>query len=268
MGRKGTNTTTSSQPATPLVKQQPPSPFEQSGHMKSHANGNGSSTEQQDGGANGGTAYFDSGIAVPPTAATYPPSLPYADQPTAAGHGLTGPGPYDPTDNTYLYAASAAVNQAAAAATAAQNQTMAFASQVSPGVPPNANSSQAITAEDWRAQQQQPQHQQPQAAVAAAAVLMGQQQASGGNPWDDWRAAIADSQTDRYSASALLTLGTARPGDVGAAGSGASVGMGGDGSEMAMPGGVGVGVGGATVSQAGQWPLLLFNDGAPAVSGS
>lgn len=69
------------------------------------------------------------------------------------------------------------------------------------------------------------------------------------NPWSEWTSAMVDpSSQDRYSASALLTLGGGQrgPGDAGG------------GGDM----GAGVAAGG----QSGQWPMLVFHP--PNVSGA
>lgn len=72
---------------------------------------------------------------------------------------------------------------------------------------------------------------------------------SGGNTWNEWTSAMVDpSNQDRYSANALLTLGTGQRG-LGDAG----------GSEM------GVGGPGVPQGQSGQWPTLVFHP--PNVSG-
>ncbi|SPQ17596.1 47c71b1c-bf47-4f37-96ba-12ec30c024a3 [Thermothielavioides terrestris] len=138
----------------------------------------------------------------------------------------------------YLYAAASAASAAAAPntataaaaaaeqAAAAQNPLIAFASQATQHVAGQA-------AENWSAQTQ----------------LMAQNAAP--NTWQAWTNAIQDSQ-DRYSANALLTLGSGRPGDVGA---GPVVDHVNQADALVNP-------------NAGQWPMLLFHDGSGGVSGS
>ena len=248
-----------------------------SGDASSTTNGHSGTGERRGGNANGNGngAFYDASIAASSaTNTSYPSSLSYGEQPAPASHGqdatgLQTAGSYDTSDGSqYLYTASAAaaaaaaavnvaaVNQAAAASVA-QNPSMTFASQVTPGIPHNNNQA---TDDDWRAQQQQ-----------ATALITSQ----AANPWDDWSAAI-NGQTDRYSANALLHLGAARASGAGhGAGHGpgnggvgstahSTVGLG-DGSDMGMAG-PGVGSSGTATPQAGQWPLLLFNDNTPSVS--
>lgn len=73
---------------------------------------------------------------------------------------------------------------------------------------------------------------------------------NGGNTWNEWTNAMVDPSTqDRYSANALLTLGTGQRG-------------------LGDPGGSEMGVGGPGVPQghSGQWPTLIFHP--PNVSGA
>jgi hypothetical protein len=110
---------------------------------------------------------------------------------------------------------------------AAQNPLVAFASQATQHVAGQA-------ADGWPSQPQMMSH------GAAPA-----------NTWHDWTSAIQDTQ-DRYSANALLTLNSGRPGDVGAGG---VVGHVNQGDGMGN-------------THSGQWPLLLFHDGSGGVSGA
>ncbi|KAK3328740.1 hypothetical protein B0H66DRAFT_539268 [Apodospora peruviana] len=138
------------------------------------------------------------------------------------GNSLVAGGPtFDPSSYT-VYGPSVSppsVEQAGSAA----NPLVAFASQAT----------QHVAGEEWRTTQAQAQQM-----LAAPAQV--------GNTWDDWTAAVIDTQ-DRYSANALLTLGGGRPGD------GGMVDGVGQGDAM----GVGIGV---PTSQADQWPLLIFHE--------
>ena len=93
--------------------------------------------------------------------------------------------------------------------------------------------------------------------IAAAADMLWRPPGEQVNVWNQWTAAIADSQ-DRYSANALLTLG----------------GSGSRDTETIVTGGPGLGVavaltgtGASVPSHASQWPLLLF-DGNDTTNGS
>ncbi len=216
----------SQQPLTTLKQEQnPPTPAP-----------SGTPSEHRSGGTNNGGPFYDS--AMPNATAPYP-NMQYNDQTpggsntpaTNSGIAITAP-PYDPTDTSqFMYSATPAASAAAAStispvtdqSTPAQNPLVAFASQATQHV----TAGQAGTSEDWRQHPQLISH-------------------STGNTWHEWTAAIADSQ-DRYSANALLTLGSARPNEIATT----------QGDVMA-----------AAPSHTGQWPLLLFHEGGNSVSGA
>lgn len=187
--------------------------------------------EQRNAGTANGTDYYDSSV---PSSTTPYPALNYGDQ--ASGGNSTqqnGNGTSESADGAqFLYAAASAVTAATApnATTAgdppgaAQNPLIAFASQATQHVTGQAG-------DNWPQQTH----------------LMAHTAAAPSNTWHDWTAAIADTQ-DRYSANALLTLGSGRPGDVG---TGAAV------DHVHQGDGMGA-------SHTGQWPLLLFHDGSGA----
>ncbi len=193
------------------------------------SNAGSAAQDQRGAGTTNGSSYYDPSVAAP--SAAYP-SLGYAEGSTG-GVQQNGNATAESADGAhYLYAtASAATAATASNATAAmeqaaaQNPLIAFASQATQHVAGQA-------ADNWPAQTQLMAH------TAAPA-----------NPWHDWTNAMQDTQ-DRYSANALLTLNSARPGDVGAGGVVDHVSQG-----DAM---------GST--HAGQWPLLLFHDGPGGVS--
>ncbi|KAI1415034.1 fungal-specific transcription factor domain-containing protein [Hypoxylon sp. FL1857] len=165
-----------------------------------------------------------------PDTTPYPP-LSYAESAPHATNAIS----YDP-NNSYLYAQAGQVAVAQAQAHAhAQAQAQAQAQvQVQ-----TADHNPLTTFATQATQMTQPTH------------IMWRQQPSGGNTWQDWTAAIVDNQ-DRYSANALMSLGSSdpRPGanvdGTGANGMGLSVGMNG------TP---------PTTTATMQWPLLLFSDG-------
>ncbi|KAI1205665.1 fungal-specific transcription factor domain-containing protein [Annulohypoxylon truncatum] len=162
-----------------------------------------------------------------PESGTYP-SLSYTDSAPHATNAIS----YDP-NNSFLYAQAAgqvAVAQAQAHAHA-QAQAQAQA-QVQ-----TADHNPLTTFATQATQMTQPAH-----------MMWRQQQSSGGNTWQDWTAAIVDNQ-DRYSANALMSLGSSDPRP------GANV----DGTTV----GLGVSMNGApaTTTATMQWPLLLFSDG-------
>ncbi|OTA68413.1 hypothetical protein K449DRAFT_323440 [Hypoxylon sp. EC38] len=178
--------------------------------------------------------------AVPETGA-YPP-LSYAESAPHATNAIS----YDP-NNSYLYAQTAgqvAVAQAQAQAQAhahahAQAQAQAQAQAEAQAQVQTADHNPLTTFATQATQMTQPTH------------IMWRQQSSGGNTWQDWTAAIVDNQ-DRYSANALMSLGSSDPrpsanvNGTGANGVGLSVSMNGAPAATA-----------ATM----QWPLLLFSDG-------
>ncbi len=220
--------------ASPSYQQPPIKPKQQPSNSLAPVSGGAHANEQRKAETTNGNNYYDSGV----TASTTPyPSLSYSDQ--SSGGASTHPngnGTSESVDGAqYLYAAASAVTAATAPNASAageqagseQNPLIAFASQATQHVAGQA-------ADSWPAQTQ----------------LMAHNTAPA-NTWQDWTAAIADSQ-DRYSANALLTLGSGRPGDVGA---GAVVDHVHQGDSMGAP-------------HAGQWPLLLFHDGSGAASGA
>ncbi|KAL2022114.1 hypothetical protein VTK56DRAFT_6158 [Thermocarpiscus australiensis] len=239
MGRKSR-----SSPSPASMNQLPP-PYQQAPIKASRSPSNPlapspgvTASEQRSAGTTNGDSYYDAGVTAPST--SYP-SLSYSDQSTSGthqnGNGTSAANALDSVGGPqYLYAAASAV----AAATApnatgeqdasAQNPLIAFASQATQHVA-------GQSADSWSSPTQLMSHN-----------------TSPTNTWHDWTAAIADIQ-DRYSANALLTLGAARPGDVVA---GAVVDH-----HVNQSHGDAVGT-----SHAGQWPLLLFNDGTGAVSGA
>ncbi|KAK3693289.1 hypothetical protein B0T22DRAFT_449522 [Podospora appendiculata] len=166
------------------------------------------------------------------------------------GNGVGAGTAYDPSNATYLYPTPSASTPSQSLpgggveqpAPPPPNPLIAFASQAAQHV----TGGQGGGVDDWR-----PQAQASQLMAAAAA-----QQAAAGNTWHDWTAAMADSQ-DRYSASALLTLGSSRPGGGGGGGLVDHVG----------PADV-LGIAGVASSHTGQWPLLLFHDGTGAGGGA
>jgi hypothetical protein len=141
-----------------------------------------------------------------------------------------------------MYEAGAAAAAAAAVAAAAQNISPGVEqadSAPNPSIPFTSQTTQQVTVQtsnDWRTHPH----------------LM----AHAGNPWQDWTAAIADSQ-DRYSANALLPLGSERPGDVGSAAVANHINQ---ADVMA--------VAGMASTHTDQWPLLLFHDVSVLPSGS
>ena len=219
-------------PSQHLVKQQSASPFQAGKPLSSHPSVSAASDAPNEPrnptGANGGT-YYDSTAGNPTS--TYPP-ISYADQSGSAApqpNGNSVGTAYDSADNgQYMYAPAAAVSTATIPNVNTvvdlppqpPNPLIAFASQATQHVA-------GQTSEDW----------QPHPAQLLPHNT--------GNTWQDWTAAIADSQ-DRYSASALLTLGSSRPGDISA--STDHVSQGGP-----VPGGN---------HHTGQWPLLLFHEGS------
>ncbi|KAL2261944.1 hypothetical protein VTK26DRAFT_2952 [Humicola hyalothermophila] len=223
------------------VKQEPPSQYQQVSNQPKQqpnnavtpTNASANSNEQRNAGTTNGTEYYDSG--VPASTASYP-ALNYTDQASADStqhNGNVASGSGDGTQ--YLYAAAPAVTTATTpnvttAADAAQNPLIAFASQATQHVAGQA------AAENWSSQTH---------------LMAAHNAAASTNTWHDWTAAIADSQ-DRYSANALLTLGSGRPGEVGTAGVVDHVHQ---GDAMGT-------------SHTGQWPLLLFHDGSGAGSGA
>lgn len=230
-----------------------PARNEQQVTSRSAAEGFGSDDQQRNGTAND-SGYYDSTIAHHATTG-YGAPVSYANQAPTAGHGsnsngMQAVGPYDPAESAqYLYGGTGAANAASAIDQSASstNPLIAFASQATAQV---SASQPGGEADEWR---------QPQANLAAAAAAA---QAHGTNGWHDWTAAIADNQTDRYSASALLTLGGGRPSDANPA-----AGLGGSFSVSADMGMVGA-PSGSAAQQPGQWPLLLFHDGNGAVNGA
>jgi hypothetical protein len=221
----------------------------------STAEGFGPDDQQRNGTAND-NGYYNSGIAHH-AATGYGAPVAYGSQATAGGQGsnsndMPAVGPYDPAESAqYIYAAAATANPASGMDQSASstNPLIAFASQATAQV---SASQPGGETDEWR---------QPQANLAAAAAA-AQAQAHGTNGWHDWTAAIADSQTDRYSANALLNLGAGRPSDGNpAAGLGGGVSI---SADMGMVGGPS----GSAAPHPGQWPLLLFHDGNGTVNGS
>ncbi|KAK4187929.1 putative transcriptional activator protein [Podospora australis] len=189
-----------------------------------------------------GNGYYEP--TVPAGTTPYPP-LAYTDQTPASSTSLQNGNAatvFDSTDGaSYLFAAASAATAASVSpnsSTPAEqtNPLIAFASQATQHVAGQA-------ADDWRAQGQ----------AQAAAQMLAQAHSAASNTWQDWTAAIAEGATsqDRFSANALLNLGTARPGDVGVDH------VGGHGADA-------VGVGAV---QSGAWPLLIFHDGTGAGGG-
>ncbi|KAJ4286626.1 hypothetical protein N0V88_007915 [Collariella sp. IMI 366227] len=219
----------------PAPYQQPLKPNQHPENSYAHLSATAAVNDQQrNAGVTNGSNYYDSGVAAQ---ATPYPSLGYGDQ-SGSGGQQNGNQPVDSTGSAqYLYATASAAAAAAAPNAAptgeqpdpAQNPLIAFASQATQHVAGQA------AADNWPAQPQ----------------LMAHNPASAANTWQDWTAAIVDNQ-DRYSANALLTLGSGRPGEV--------VGAGGVVDHINQEDGTGT-------THAGQWPLLLFHDGPGGVSG-
>jgi hypothetical protein len=231
---------------SPAYQQPSVKPEPQSSNTLVSSSGLGSAAgEQRNTGTANGNSFYESGGAA---SSTPYPAMGYSDQATGRvsthghqnGNGMSASNACDSSDDSqYLYAAASAVTAATAPnvttageqAASAQNPLVAFASQATQHVTGQGQ-------DNWPSQPH----------------LMGHNPGSA-NPWHDWTAAIADSQ-DRYSANALLTLGSGRPGDVGAGGVVDHIGQ-----------GESMGVGNVGNSHSGQWPLLLF-DGSGAVSGA
>lgn len=149
----------------------------------------------------------------------------------------------------YLYATSAAATasqmvhstpgSSPSSSATPHSQMVSYTTQPPPGPPAHHHQHH-----HQQHHQQQQQQQQP----ASGGHWMPVQ--SGGNTWNEWTNSMVDPSTqDRYSANALLTLGSGQrgPGDAGSA-------------EM--------GVGGPGVPQgpSGQWPMLIFHP--PSASGA
>lgn len=248
-----------------IIKQQSASPFQQPLlPFKQPLNSNGMTSsnsvtpnDHRSSVSTNGTGYYD-GSATPYQ------TMSLNDNGANNGVNLAA---YDPSGGSaqYLYATATPTSSTATpqTVTAAMDQTsagtnplIAFASQATQHV--SATGQPGTGAEDWRPQVH------PQFATAAVTSSV-----PNNNPWHDWAAAMADSQ-ERYSASALLTLGSTRPGDVSGAGmvdhSHAHVNGGaGHGPGAGGPEALGVAVSAAAASAVvggggGQWPLLLFSD--------
>ncbi|KAK3395737.1 hypothetical protein B0T20DRAFT_44400 [Sordaria brevicollis] len=238
-----------------MIKQQSASPFQQPLlPFKQPLNSNGMSSsnsvtpnDHRSSVSTNGAGYYD-GSATP-----------YQTM-NDNGIGLTT---YDPSGGgaQYLYAQATSASSTATpqTVTSAMDQTsavtnplIAFASQATQHV--SAAGQPGTGPEDWRPQVH------PQFATAPAAP--------NNNPWHDWAAAMADTQ-ERFSANALLTLGSTRPGDAPGQGmvdhSHAHVNGGaGHGPGPGGPDALGVAVSAAAASAVaggagGQWPLLLFD---------
>jgi hypothetical protein len=224
----------STPPSQPIVKQQSASPFQQAhagkplqGPQSAAAPSDTPHEPRNDAGPNGGT-YYDSTTGA--SSSSLPPTIGYVDQPGLAVPQTNGSGagaPYEPADSSqYLYPQPPAVSSASVPSVnpvdqpaPAPNPLIAFASQATQHV-------SGQTGEEWRPQAQPFSHNM-------------------GNTWQQWTAAIADRQ-DHYSANALLTLNSSRPGDLGPSTEHVNQG---DGIATAN-------------THAGQWPLLLFHDGS------
>jgi len=249
----------------PLIKQQqsespfPPS-FSPKPGQANNATGEVSANptaEQRATGTSNGNGYYDA--AVGDAAAPYPPSLTYDAQTasgsggTQAANGVGGAAAYNATSAgaaaaaaaaaaAYMYGAGGSVSVPSAVGvegvSAAANPLIAFASQATQHV-----AGQGM-GDEWRPQM-----------AAATTPVSGGSLIAGNNTWHDWTAAIADSQ-DRYSASALLTLGAgldpSGPRDMSGGGGGGAQAPGAmDQSAMVV----------VPSSHSQQWPLLLFHDG-------
>lgn len=198
----------------------------QQSHNPSPPNSSDSPSEQRSAGTTNGSSYYDPGL---PGGSTPYPSLNYHEQGSSGpashqnGNGMAPGAVYEPANGTQYVAA---VDQVSST----PNPLIAFASQATQHVAGQAG-------EDWR----------PQAQLIGHNVT---------NTWHDWTAAIADSQ-DRYSANALLTLGSGRVGDAGL----------GQHVVEHVNQGESMDIAPVPTSQTGQWPLLLFNDGTGGVDG-
>ncbi|EGO53347.1 hypothetical protein NEUTE1DRAFT_92544 [Neurospora tetrasperma FGSC 2508] len=250
-----------------IAKQQSASPFQQQPLLpfKQPLNSNGIASshsvtpnDHRSSVSTNGTGYYD-GSATPYQTMSVNENSADAHQ-TSNGVSLAA---YDPSGGSvqYLYATATPTSSTAPPQTVAAvmdqtssaiNPLIAFASQATQHV--STTGQPGTGAEEWRPQVH------PQFAVASVAS-----NAPNNNAWHDWAAAMADSQ-ERYSANALLTLGSTRPGDVSGAGmvdhshahvnggAGHGPGDGADGLGVSAAESAVVGAGG------GQWPLLLFSD--------
>ncbi|KAK0657987.1 hypothetical protein B0T16DRAFT_70927 [Cercophora newfieldiana] len=226
----------------PLIKQQSASPFQQGqviklppSHQQAPPPSDPSHGQRNDAPPNGGT-YYDATTGA--SSSSYP-AIGYADQ-----GGPSAPQPngnivgaaYDSAEGgQYMYSqappvASTTVPSVAPVVdqpTSPPNPLVAFASQAAQHVAGQAG-------EEWRTHQQ-----------LLPSNLPPNLPSNGGNTWQEWTAAIADSQ-DRYSANALLTLGSSRQVDIVTNTDHLNQG---DTLSAANP-------------HASQWPLLLFHDGS------
>lgn len=166
--------------------------------------------------------------------------------PTTSAGGSYTPLNEDPHHHQqYLYATAAAASASqmvhntparSPAPAAAPHHMVGYTTQPPPPGPPVPGQQQ---------HQHQQHHHQPHGASGGHWMTVP----NGGNTWNEWTNAMVDPSTqDRYSANALLTLGTGQRG-LGDHG----------GSEM------GVGGPGVPQGQSGQWPTLIFHP--PNVSG-
>lgn len=201
----------------PSAHQQAPSPYKAPQTLGSNTGSAAAGTpvdHRSVGSGPNGETYYDSGVG----GSTTPyPTLNFVEQPGAPHPNSNGAGAGNGPDSSgpaYLHSAPSGPAPAAHPggspagdqAASASNPLIAFASQAAQHVA-------AGQAGEWV----------PQPNMMAHTT---------GNAWNEWTAAIADSQ-DQYSANALLTLGAPRPSEGTSAGDG----------------------------QAGQWPLLLFREG-------
>ncbi|KAM7202240.1 transcriptional activator protein acu-15 [Rhypophila sp. PSN 637] len=146
--------------------------------------------------------------------------------------------------------------------TSVTNPLIAFASQATQHVmnagPGSQQSTVGHAEDDWRRSTAAQQAQQLLAATAHNTGIMT------GNTWQDWAAAMADSQ-DRFSASTLLTLGGGRAGD--------HMNQQVDGGQndamnaAVAAAGLGISLGGVGSNHTASWPLLLFPDGTNSGGG-
>lgn len=208
-------------------------------------------TRSQDDNIGQQTEYYNSGVANQGVA-PYGVPIAYAGQPAAESqrhnsNGMQSVGPYNGAaeGGPYLYAAATSavppsgIDQSAEAT----NPLFGLASQATAQV--SAGQANGET-DEWR--------QGPTTIAAAAAGAQGNTNGMHStNLWQDWQTAVSgSSQTDQYSANALLTLGAGRPNDQNTAA----------GLDGGLSVGTAMGLSNSMTPTAnnGQWPLLLYQN--------